>query len=249
MQSTTFAAFLLALVVATPTFGMPGDNETCPVNYICYAVDQSGSIVPQFYATEQQFVIDLSREISSRTSNANYSAFGFSNGVNTITTSTTDLEGVFVPAITNSIGAGGGTNIGVGFEACFNELQSQGTQQDNKILLLITDGVGQGARAIELRPQAISSNIDIVTVGIGAGINTAFLTNLASNSSFFVQSDFDTLIQDAIKVVDLTCMAAMTDPDTTPTPTPTPVTSCAKAYSECDFSFANGPESLRTFTL
>lgn len=72
MNPTTIAAVFLPLVLVNPTFEMPVEhNKTCPVNYICYAIDRSFSISPEFYRKEQQFVIDLSRELSNRTENVN----------------------------------------------------------------------------------------------------------------------------------------------------------------------------------
>ena len=130
----------------------------------------------------------------------------------------TNLEGVFIPAVLVSR-VGGGTDIDVGFEACFNELKSQGTQQDNKILVLMTDGDGQTQRALDLRPEAIALNIGIITVGIGNEVDEEVLTVLASNENFYVQSEFDTLSQDILNAVDLTCTAASAPNTNTDIPT------------------------------
>lgn len=149
MIAATFILFLSALVVCVLSIPFsihqdlsPNDtSEDCSINSVCFVLDESGSIQSADYAVEQQFVISVSRVISSRTNGTLYSAYGFASSAAVIQASTSDLEGTFVPAINSSQQSGGSTNMYAGLNACYNEVRGN---SGNQVIVLITDGGDNG---------------------------------------------------------------------------------------------------------
>eukprot|EP00177_Eucheuma_denticulatum_P005152 GFKZ01009384.1.p1 GENE.GFKZ01009384.1~~GFKZ01009384.1.p1 ORF type:complete len:375 (-),score=27.94 GFKZ01009384.1:399-1523(-) len=202
----------------------------CEINYICFALDQSGSIDNSEYATEQQFVVAVSRQLNNRTNGTQYSAYGFTSSARLIQASTTDLEGVFIPAILNTPRASGGTSIFSGLSACFEEIRSQA---GNRVIVILTDGRESPRRADQLAPIVKNEGIAIVTVGIGAGADATLLRQLATTPAFFIDSSFDSLPTDVVRVANSSCDAV----EVTPEPTPIPRDSCEVANDMCRFAF------------
>lgn len=233
---------LSSAILAAPTDHISAvlhQNRKCPINSVCFAVDQSGS-VRGFYPQEQQFVVEIAREIASRTSGTLYSAYGFSSGSRAIQTSTPDLENTFIPAVNKPVNPIGGTNMGRGLSACFNEIKNN---QGNRLIVLVTDGIDNGSpRASMVAPDIKVAGVSIVTVGIGNSIQESYLEGLASGPEFFVKSSsFSTLLSKVVDVVEGSCKAAVT-------PRPTAPDVCAEAYDACDFKFVRR-DTVPTFSV
>lgn len=234
--SSASAAVIAAML--TLAFAMPANN--CPINSVCFAIDQSGS-VRGFYPKEQEFVVDISEEIASRTTNTKYSAFGFSSSSSEIQSSTTDLQNTFIPSINKPVTPSGSTNMNAGLTSCFNEIKSD---TGNRLIVLITDGLDNGTpRADVVAPVIKAAGVSIVTVGIGNSVSEMYLKSLASGPEFFIPSSFSTLPAQVVTVVESSCVVVVA-----PT-TPVPVAdACAAAYDACDFKFM-GKDTVPTFKV
>lgn len=211
-----FSAFL-SLSSAVPTLVRQDDSseETCPIDSVCFAMDQSGSIFLN-YGAIQNFVIEVAREIESRSFGTLFSAYGFSNSVTTIQTSTSQLETLFVPAITASGPPSGSTNMYAGLNGCFNDIAGQ---PGNKVIILLTDGQDNAfPLASSLAPVIKDAGITIVTVGIGAGVSIPYLEQLASTPDFFIQLTFSTLPSEVVSLSQMTCDAVEGSPEPSETP-------------------------------
>ncbi|PXF48780.1 Cell surface glycoprotein 1 [Gracilariopsis chorda] len=211
-----FSAFL-SLSIAVPTVVRQDDSseETCPIDSVCFAMDQSGSIFLN-YGAIQNFVIEVAREIESRSFGTLFSAYGFSNSVTTIQTSTSQLETLFVPAVTASGPPSGSTNMYAGLNGCFNDIADQ---PGNKVIILLTDGQDNAfPLASSLAPVIKDAGITIVTVGIGAGVSAPYLEQLASTPDFFIQLMFSTLPSEVVSLSQMTCDAVDASPEPSETP-------------------------------
>eukprot|EP00737_Agarophyton_chilense_P002776 gb/GEZJ01003194.1/.p1 GENE.gb/GEZJ01003194.1/~~gb/GEZJ01003194.1/.p1 ORF type:complete len:468 (-),score=51.20 gb/GEZJ01003194.1/:1540-2943(-) len=193
--------------------------DTCPVDGVCFALDQSGSISLN-YPDLQEFVIAVSREIESNSPSTLFSAFGFANDVSVIQSSTSELESQFVPAINAPVTPSGTTNMYAGLNACFTELTEL---TGIKVIVLLTDGVDNGSPfAIELAPTIKEQGIAIITVGIGSGVSSLYLQQLATSPDFFVASTFTTLPIEVFGLTQMLCELPMVSPFPTETAEVTP---------------------------
>ncbi|CAN8063724.1 unnamed protein product [Agarophyton chilense] len=220
-------------------------RATCPVNAVCFALDQSGSIDDAEYATQQRFVIAVARQLASRTNDTQYSAYAFSSSALVIQAATPRLEADFVPTVLGTARSRGGTSVYSGLDACFREVRPTA---GNRVVVLITDGEDTGfPLASELAPDVKSAAVSIVTVGVGDAVNGEYLRALATAPDFFVDSSFDALPSDVVRVAESSCDVVQVTPDPVPptvapvTPTPPPPqppTACQQAYDRCPFAFA-----------
>ncbi|PXF40879.1 Collagen alpha-6(VI) chain [Gracilariopsis chorda] len=220
-------------------------SEDCSINSVCFVLDESGSIQSSEYIVEQQFVISVSRVISSRTNGTLYSAYGFASSASVIQASTSNLEGTFVPVINQSQQSGGSTNMYAGLNACFNEVNGNA---GNRVIVLITDGGDNGNPLAEaLAPTVKAAGVAIVTIGVGSGVDEDYLRSLATTPAFFIPSTFSSLPADVVRVAESSCDVVEVSPvpDITPTPIPDP---CEEAYDTCDFAFMN-ELSVPTFAV
>lgn len=225
------AAVLVASVAASPALvRQAAPVNACPVNQVCFVMDRSGSIGPNF-PIEQSFVISISQSLAALTTDIEYSAVSFSTDVTTTQTPTPNLA-AFETAINVSLSTAGGTAIGSGLNACSNLIMGK---NGNRVIVLITDGIVNGGPPPEpIATQIKAAGITIVTVGIGNGVNVAFLQRVATAPNFFVQTSFGTLGSSVVQVTQSSCA-----------PPPNgggPVVgsgTCQQAYDACGFYFNN----------
>lgn len=85
---------------------------------------------------------------------------------------------VAAKAAVDRIDSSGGTNIGAGVSLGNSELINRGDPSHARAMILLTDGIGSYNPA--LTQQAIDNNIRIFTIGLGAGVDTALLSNIAT---------------------------------------------------------------------
>lgn len=248
------AASVLALSLIASAAAM---EKSCPINAICFVMDRSGSM-RGFYDQEQKFVVDISRTIAARTSDTKYSAHGFAGSAFVISSSTTDLEGKFIPAINKPVSPKGSTNMYRGMNACYRELKDMTVT--NRVIVLITDGDDTGnPRALDDVQKIKNSGISIVSVGIGNNVDKNYLENLATKQDLFIASSFANLSTNVVKVAENSCKAPMMTP-TPVKPTPKPVVlptmpepttnfaACQNAYNACGFKF-DGRMQVPTFSV
>lgn len=251
--------FCLSFAAVVTSVCGQNNNTSCPLNSICFALDQSGSIRPD-YDEVVEFTVRVATTISRRSSQVMYSAQAFSSSTSLIQAPTTDLAGTFIPAIENNSPSGGGTNIFGGVRACFETLQRGGSgPNSNRVIVVVTDGQNGGGDS-NPRSEIIAAGMSIVTVGIGSGVDEDFLRALASQPRFFVPSASDDLVANSVVVANAACRVVTVSPRPESTPdatvSPLPVTTtppissaCQRAYDACDFRFVSYPSTVPTFSL
>ena len=81
----------------------------------------------------------------------------------------------------NSLGCSGGTDIGAGISMALDLFKKQ-PLNDNKLksIVLLTDG--DGAYSYDYNKEAKDNNIIIYTVGLGSGVRTSVLTDIADKT-------------------------------------------------------------------
>lgn len=237
-------AILLAVFVSLAAAQKP----KCPINSVCFAIDNSGSISNQEYKQEIRFVKQIASEIGAQTSNTIYSAYGFSSLAFPMQTGTRNLNGVFKPAITKFKRIEGKTNMRAGLMECFDEIKND---KGNRVVVLVTDGRDTSSPgALDFSPVVKKTKVSIVTVGVGDKLNEQYLRDLASSPDFFVKaSGFSKLQENVVDVVESSCKAA-TKPVKPVNPgnnKPSKAGSCGKAYKDCDFRF-KGTTNVPTYS-
>lgn len=230
-------------------------TEFCPINSVCFAIDHSGSISPPQYVQELKFVGNIATEISKRSTNTLYSAYGFSSGSFLMQSSTKDLKGEFLPKVLNFKKITGGTKMRQGMQNCFDEIKGNG---GNRLIVLITDGSDRSKPdALSIAPTIKSTGISIVTVGIGNKIEEQYLKDIASGPGSFIKSDdFSSLLKNVIDVVEHSCKV-VSSPKPKPSKKPSKKPKkpkrkggdgCARAYRNCGFAF-EGKRKVPTFSV
>ena len=80
----------------------------------------------------------------------------------------------------DSLDASGGTNIGSGMSTANSHLINSGDSEHAWMVILLTDG--QGSYSDYYTQQAINNDITVYTIGLGSGVNSALLTNIATST-------------------------------------------------------------------
>ncbi|CAN8075847.1 unnamed protein product [Agarophyton chilense] len=132
------------------------------------------------------------------------SAVGFSSVSGLVQSPTTNINGVFIPAIESNPQSEGFTSSGSGLLLCESLISSA---DDPRIIVLLTDGIDNTAPlGSAVAPGIKSDGITIATVGIGDGININGLQSIASSPDLFTFADsFDTLITKVEEIVEGLC--------------------------------------------
>lgn len=194
------------------------EPEKCPLDYVCFALDESSSINSLKYEKEKGFVMDIALEVEKLSPDAFYSAVAFASQSVEIVANTQDLRGAFTTAIENRTKTSGSTNIGSGLNECFKQVGRRAESQ--RVIILMSDGVG-----FNFEPAVAIKNagVAIVTVGIGKSANVAELRAIASKPQLFIKArDFSSLGKEVLKVTQDVCLAADLAASSAPTPSPTP---------------------------
>ncbi len=219
------------------------DDPTCRIRGICYALDNSGSILPSQYEQIKNFTVTSSRNFAVPGVTTEYSAAWFNSGFGTIQAPTTDLEGIFVPTIQADTLRSGGTNIYGGLSACFALLPSGGA----RAIVVVTDG--QGASPPDPLPQIRAAGVAVVSVGVGSNIDETFLRSIATQPDFYIPATFDMLPALAARVEEAACDAIIESSQPPLPPSPPPVDdSCQAAFDACAFTF-EGVTAVPTYIV
>ncbi|CAN8072808.1 unnamed protein product, partial [Agarophyton chilense] len=216
------AVAALAALSALGVQAAPAPQQ-CEIKNVCYIIDQSGSISDAEYVLEQNFVKRVADAIQTESSVTPFnSAVAFSDYAQTIQDPTNEIT-TFKTAVNAERIFRGSTSISSGLNQCKNELNNA---QDSKVMVLITDGQANSGDINPARQAASgakAAGIDIITVGIGNGVSTDFLKEIASDPSLFIDANFDDLNQKVPDVVEAVC---------DPSPTPPP---CEKAFNDSNY--------------
>ncbi|CAN8075133.1 unnamed protein product [Agarophyton chilense] len=190
---------LKALALARKYVNFLSCPKSCPLDHVCFALDQSRSIQSQDWDKKKIFVTDIAVEISNPNVETTYSAVKFSSSVQPV--ARTIRLGVFTSQVLSTTQSGGGTNINSGLESCFDRVKSgKGTRS----IILLTDG---RSFAASIANQIKQAGISLVSIGIGNNVDVIYLKNIASDpdSEFYVPADFAKLDEKVAKVVKTTC--------------------------------------------
>lgn len=224
-------------------------NAQCRLRGICYALDNSGSISSREYQQVKTFTLASARSFADPNFLTRYSATWFTSGSGTIQAPTTNLEGEFVPTIQGDRKRSGGTNIYLGLSSCLNLLGDVGP----RAIVVVTDG--QGASGPNPVPAIRASNVALVSVGVGNGIDVEFLRNIATRPEFYIPATFDmlptlasTIEEAACRAIDVIEPSPSPEPEMTPTPMPPTTDDCETAFNNCDFTF-NGATTVQSFDI
>ena len=87
-----------------------------------------------------------------------------------------------IKAAINSITAGGGTAIGAAAQAALRQLQSASTDDESRVVFLLTDGLS-GDNALAPVPAYVQAQVPIFAFAYGTDADTATLGTMASQTS------------------------------------------------------------------
>lgn len=211
-------AFTACLLGALPS----ATADDCPVNHMCFVLDQSDSMVGRNYTLVQSFATRVAREVASHGQSSTFSAFGYSDFA--VRVATPSGLNDFVVAVNKATSVGGATNMYAGLNACLGDLADV---RGRRVILLITDCEDNGTpKAITLTRDLRAAGVSVVSIGIGPTVVPSYMRRLSSRPGFFVPTDRASFVAKASLMADKTCMAAELDKDV-----------CQAAYDACDFAF------------
>lgn len=208
-------------------------DKKCDADHVCFALDGSGSI-GDIYPDVSKFVVDAATGIDNLTS-ATFSAVQFESSLIIIQPPTSNLK-TFVTSVTNSKGAGGGTNMYVGVEQCYKYVENK---PGNRVIVLVTDGLdGSSPSAKSLIDSKSATGVAIVSVGIGDAVDAVYLKSLSDvyePVSTTTVGTIGDLLRKSICSVE-------------PGPKDPSKNTCQEAYKKCDFKFS-GKSGIPTFSI
>lgn len=190
---STFAIFYVptwnALFDAAMQLGRTNSSNSMTYVDVMFTMDSSGSMSnndPHNYrkTAAKNFVGSLLPEDRA-------GVVDFDSSAKLLRALTSDFAAV--NSSINSLDADGGTNIGAGMSKAISHLRSSGDPEHAWIIILLTDGVGSYSSSYT--QQAIDSNITVYTAGLGSGVNSGLLTNIANSTGgqYFPVSSADEL--------------------------------------------------------
>ena len=165
-------------------------------------MDSSGSVGSTNFNTVRNFVADLTQNFNVGPTGTHAGVIRYASTATELTALGAILDPVVLDSfIRNIVFTGGGTETGiaidlarVGFQ---NSRQSEGVP---RVMIVLTDGQSNS----DPRPAAAAARaegIQIISFGIGSGVNIAELNDIASGPEFvflidsFNQQDFDDVLQ------------------------------------------------------
>ena len=176
----------------------PGDPGALAIDFM-FVLDESGSMASNDPAglrkTAAKQVVDRLAEISDLD---RVGVVSFSSSARTripltslIVTSNVDA----IKAAIDAVGASGGTDIGAGASLGIDELTGDAPAGRPRVMVLMTDGIGNYDDAITAR--AADEGIVIYTVGLGFGIDEDLLRGIAAGTGgrYFPAASADDLIE------------------------------------------------------
>lgn len=240
------SALVNAVHLKLPTVNR--QDAPCPINNVCFVLDQSGSMSNSEYAQQREFVKAIADQVVSVSSTASFSSVAYSTRVTTLSNPTTSIS-QFKSRIDVRRSFDGSTNIGIGLSECADIIENE---MGTKVIILLTDGEhNSGPSPIPIALDIKNTEIAIVSVGIGDSLNEDNLHMIASQPNLYIQSDFEELPEKVGIVADAVCEAvASPSPSVTPsasvsvsaTPSVTPsITPSMSAESTPSTSASSSP--------
>lgn len=229
-----FGSLLTATLVAFLTVAVDAYGKSCPLNYICFALDQSGSINKQEYTKIQEITTKTALLLDNQAPNPTFYAVGFNDFFNIISPPTKNVYS-FNDDVNDPVTTSGSTNMYAGVKQCYDYLE---TVHGNRAIVILSDGGETGTPSAEsLVNMKLGSGIEVLTVGIGSSVDAASLRRLASASDFYIPAGYSTSTTIASLLASKVCKAAGMTPDV-----------CAEAYKACDFMF-QGRSTVPTYYI
>lgn len=198
---------------------------SCEPLHICYALDESDSILPRFYLASRRFIANSTLGLSTTLLGGQYAAVGFTNRlpVELVSPLTSNVV-AFVRRVRNNPQSSGRTLSGYGLTACADLLSQTGSRNAARLIVLLSDGqddprpaAGVGAN---VAPGIKAQGIYIATVAILPHAKASSLKPLASlDSLYFTFDDVmspETFPTTILTAIDNICLI--------PSPSPTPST-------------------------
>ncbi|GAA5147614.1 hypothetical protein GCM10023340_20290 [Nocardioides marinquilinus] len=179
-----------------------GSGEVASIDAVL-AIDSSGSMVSN---DPEDLRLDASKEfVGTLLDGDRAGVVDFDSAAYVAQGLTTDFDAV--RAAIDLIDSSGGTDIGAAVSTSLGELDAQSDGR-GRVVVLLTDGDGDYDEA--LTERAVATRTTIYTVGLGSGVNTTLLDDIATSTGgkFFYVGDADDLadaydrIGDAIGVPD-----------------------------------------------
>eukprot|EP00178_Gracilaria_changii_P014406 TRINITY_DN40610_c0_g1_i1.p1 TRINITY_DN40610_c0_g1~~TRINITY_DN40610_c0_g1_i1.p1 ORF type:complete len:334 (-),score=43.14 TRINITY_DN40610_c0_g1_i1:457-1458(-) len=198
------ACIWFTLVLLLGLLRLASSQSSCVPLNVCFAIDESGSISPTEFMQQTEALVAIAELLTTFAPGSTLSAVGFSTSAELVQAPTTDINGIFIPAIEANPQIGSSTSSGSGLLLCQTQLAGA---SDPRIIVLLTDGVdNETPFGTAVAPDIQNDGITIATVGVGDGINTADLQTIASSPDLFTfVDDFSVFLQSVEDIVETLC--------------------------------------------
>lgn len=155
---------------------MPDEDSTFDSLDVVFAIDSSGSMGSNDPGRLRiQVAKDFLRQLGPDDRAAVVDFDGSAVLRSGLTTDVAALD-----AALDLINSSGGTSISAGVSAALNAFDADQDPQTLRTVILLTDG--QGTYSTSLTTQAQTMGVRIYTVGLGSGVSTSLLTNIAQQT-------------------------------------------------------------------
>ena len=169
---------------------------------VIYVMDSSGSVGSTDFNTVRNFVADLTQNFNVGPTGTHVGVIRYASTATELTALGAILDPVVLDSFIRNIAfTGGGTETGIAIDLARlgfqNSRQSEGVPL---VMIVLTDGES-GTSPGPAAAAARAEGIQIISFGIGSGVNIAELNDIASGPEFvflidsFNQQDFDDVLQ------------------------------------------------------
>lgn len=161
-------------------------DTCCETVSVCYAIDESGSISSTEFTDMMNGLSAVTSAHDANSIGSKYAAAQFASTAATIQTLTN--PSTLITALQNNPKQGGMTSSGAGLLKC-KELLSSAPWP--RVIVLVTDGFDNTAPFGTAEAPALkTAGYRIVTVGVGSGVSSVALGDIASPNEFVKVDDF-----------------------------------------------------------
>lgn len=219
--------FMATVSILLSSFAVSSASD-CPPTSLCYAIDESRSVSAMDFTQMTDALLSITDEFSLLAPNSSFAAVGFETLAETISPLTTDLD-AFKTALRDNAQFNGGSSSGRGLRRCRNLLRNA---PNPRVILLIADGedLPGTPQGVNVAPGIKEMGITIATVGVGRGIDSDALMEIASGPELFTPvSTFSTLPRSIFDILQSMCVDPT--PSVSPSPSVTPSLSSIPSIS------------------
>lgn len=174
-------------------------------------LDSSDSEGAENFKTEVEFVYDFAAQFSIGTNNVQFSVVTYSSDVrNEFFFNNYTSRNAVLHAIRNIQYMGQGTNTSgaLNFVRTESFLPVHGARANStKFVIVITDGRSDNQHATKTEANLLHRIVDVISVGIGSGVDSTELANIASNHRVVTVDSFALLRSIKKQLTDLACEA------------------------------------------